>query len=62
MVLLSVMACVSLMLAQEIPEQTISIDTIIEASPDTVQLDQIIQYQQEILKLIRDESELESLQ
>jgi len=62
MVLLSVMACVSLMLAQEIPEQTISIDTIIEASPDTVQLDQIIQYQKEILKLIRDESELESLQ
>ena len=62
MVLLSVMACVSLMLAQEIPEQTISIDTIIEASPDTVQLDQIIQYQQEILKLIRDESELEPLQ
>ncbi len=62
MVLLSVMACVSLMLSQEIPEQTISIDTIIEASPDTVQLDQIIQYQQEILKLIRDESELESLQ
>jgi len=50
------------MLSQEIPEQTISIDTIIEASPDTVQLDQIIQYQQEILKLIRDESELESLQ
>ena len=45
MVLLSVMACVSLMLSQEIPEQTISIDTIIEASPDTVQLDQIIQHQ-----------------